>query len=154
MPITENIDVNICYELSIPDVLQLNNVTAKVNVIFPDRAHRIENTTLVSFKVPVGRMTHGVADIIGHFTLIYDYDPQANTIYIHKNKSHITTVYVDQTCHVYTDGECSCSGPNWSICGMQMHNIAEMFQRAAQDSENSVWYFMERSAAGYTVQYK
>jgi len=134
-----------------PTEVQAFAVTAVVNAQWPDEAGRVSAATLVSTKHPVITFPHTTGPVVGHLTMVYDYDAQHNVVTIHSDRTHISTVFGQDTSRVWSNGSVSGDqgNANWSLNFVP--EIAAMLAGQVVQCQAAVVAGMRGSPAAYIV---
>ncbi|NMO14797.1 hypothetical protein HPC49_17275 [Pyxidicoccus fallax] len=153
-----NIYVTLCTPMTeatfsggVPMEVQANLATAVVNVHWPDEAGQSNRATLVSTKVPIINVPHASTSVYGHLTMVYDYIAEINTVIIHGNLTHISTVLDNDTSRVWSNGEVSLDYGNWGWSLNRVQQIADMLAYQVAVCQNDVVEGMRASPAAYNV---
>ena len=134
-----------------PINVQAFDVTAVVNAQWPDEAGQVSGATLVSTKHPVITFPHTTGPVVGHLTMVYDYNAEHNIVTIYSDRTHISTVFGQDTSSAWSNGSVSADqgNKNWSL--RFVPNIAAMLATQAVTCQAAVVAGMRQSPAAYTV---
>jgi hypothetical protein len=107
-------------------------------VYFVERPSR----TVYSDEVVAGVVQQGDGSIFAHATWVIRYNSNTRTVNLNRNKTHITSRYGNQRCHVYENQPptCTCNGGRvWNICSNpdMAGYVAAMSAAAATASFNA-----------------